>query len=175
MALLERTHSESRGSLWRSHAAKGKRDAPVAYHTRNKHQERISDWKKDDIKKKWSSSTCDVIAIDKPHRKAGPDVHSVDDEFNFHAFQWRRETKHVSSLSKMVLHPSYLRIIGMGRPALPLLLRELEKNRGHWLVALNAIEGKDHAPPGSTFNQAVDAWISWGRQQGYLTSDSAPR
>jgi len=52
--------------------------------------------------------------------------------------QWRRETLHTSSLTKMITHPSYLRIIGMGQSVLPLLFRELEVRPDHWLVALNA-------------------------------------
>ncbi len=88
-------------------------------------------------------------------------------DFAFHVSRWRRETRHYSSLSKMVLHPSYLRIIGMGRAILPLLFRELEARRDHWLVALNAITGEDPAAPDSSFAQAVDAWLQWGREKGY--------
>lgn len=66
------------------------------------------------------------------------------------------------------LAPCYLRIIGMGRRVLPLLLKELEENKDHWLVALNAITGQDPAPNGSTFDEAVVAWLAWGRTHGYL-------
>jgi hypothetical protein len=83
--------------------------------------------------------------------------------------QWRRETLHTSSLTKMITHPSYLRIIGMGQSFLPLLLRELDVRPDHWLVALNAITGVDPAPVGSNFDEAVNAWLDWGRRQGYLT------
>src|ERR1017187_8772084 len=34
--------------------------------------------------------------------------------------RWRNETGHLSSVTRMVLHPSYLRIIGLGRGGLPL-------------------------------------------------------
>ena len=84
------------------------------------------------------------------------------------ADSWRRDTAFVSMLSKKVLHPAYQRIIGMGRPALPLILRELQATRSHWLWALNAITGEDPAKPGDTFDQAVDAWLTWGRKQGLL-------
>lgn len=91
------------------------------------------------------------------------------DEFAAHVLKWRRETKHYSSVAKMVAHPSYLRIIGMGRQILPLLLRELESRPDHWLVALNAITGEDPVNAECTFQQAIGAWLQWGRKKGYLT------
>jgi len=90
------------------------------------------------------------------------------DEFASHVLKWRRETKHYSSVMSMVTHPSYLRIIGMGRQILPLLLRELESRPDHWLVALNAITGEDPASAECTFQQAIGAWLQWGRKRGYL-------
>lgn len=89
-------------------------------------------------------------------------------EFRKHAEKWCKDTAHSSSISKIVNHPSYLRIIGMGPSVLPLLLTELQNKPDHWLVALNAITGHDPAPPDSTFTEAVDAWLSWGRAEGYL-------
>lgn len=56
---------------------------------------------------------------------------------------------------------------GSGRLAAP--FRELEERPDHWLVALNAITGVDPAPVGSNFEEAVNAWLDWGRRQGYLT------
>jgi len=87
------------------------------------------------------------------------------------ADQWRRETRHQSSASKMAMHPAYQQIIGMGRDAIPFILRELRRTRGHWLWALFAITGEDPAPEGSTFAEAVDAWLSWGTQHGYAPPD----
>ena len=92
----------------------------------------------------------------------------LESEFRAHAGQWRRETMHVSSLTKMITHPSYLRIIGMGSSVLPFLFKELNQRPDHWLVALNAITGQDPAPPDCTFDAAVAAWLDWGRQHGYL-------
>lgn len=82
--------------------------------------------------------------------------------------RWKKETRHLSSVTKMIAHPSYMRIMGMGPDALPLILRELRERPDHWLVALNAITGEDPATLNSTFRQAVDAWLAWGVQQGYL-------
>lgn len=81
---------------------------------------------------------------------------------------WRRQTRHMSSVAKMVNHPAYRKIMTMGKPVLPLLMAELRDRPDHWLVALNAISGEDPAPEQSTFTQAVEAWLEWGRKMGYL-------
>jgi hypothetical protein len=88
--------------------------------------------------------------------------------FREQADVWSKETRHLSSITKMVAHPSYRRIMGMGPDALPLLLRELRERPDHWFIALNAITGEDPASSASTFHQTVDAWLSWGIQRGYL-------
>lgn len=90
-------------------------------------------------------------------------------EFEFRKLvdKWRKDTQHTSSIKKMVEHPSYQRIIEMGHDVLPLLFRELNARRDHWLVALNAITAEDPAPEGATFDEAVDAWLAWGREKGY--------
>lgn len=98
-----------------------------------------------------------------------PTTHRTDDtEFCALAAQWRAETKYLSSVSKMVRHPAYQRIISMGWPAVPLILKELQQNSDHWLVALHLITGEDPAPADATFGEAVQAWLQWGRQKGYL-------
>lgn len=81
---------------------------------------------------------------------------------------WKRETRHTSSLNKMVSNPSYLRIIGMGQSAVALLLREIKERPDHWLVALNAITEEDPTPQGATFMDAIQAWLQWGRFNGYI-------
>ena len=92
---------------------------------------------------------------------------TVDQLFQELVERWKRDTMHSSSVTRMVVHPAYLRIIGLGPDALPLLLRELRERPDHWLVALNAITGTDPAPEGASFNQAVAAWLEWGEREGY--------
>jgi hypothetical protein len=83
--------------------------------------------------------------------------------------QWRRETRHVSSLSKIAMNPSYQKIIGMGERAIPFILRDLRDSGGHWLWALHVITDKDPAPEGASFREAKAAWIDWGKAQKLLT------
>jgi hypothetical protein len=97
-----------------------------------------------------------------------PPLLELAGQFEELARQWRRETAHLSSVSKMAMHPAYQRITGLGPAALPLILRELKRKPGHWFWALNAISGEDPAQPGDNFPQAVAAWLRWGEERGYL-------
>lgn len=98
-----------------------------------------------------------------------PGSNALELAFKQHVETWRRDCKHTSSLTKMITHHSYLRIIGMGPAVLPFLFRELLRRPDHWLVALNSITGEDPAVPGSGFMEAVTAWLSWGERHGYLS------
>ena len=101
--------------------------------------------------------------------KRGVPVNPVlEAEFRTLVERWHKDTQHLSSVRKMIAHPAYARIIRSGSKVLPMLFRELSERPGHWLVALNAITHEDPAPAGSTFGQAVKAWLAWGRDRGYL-------
>lgn len=93
---------------------------------------------------------------------------NVARRFQHLAERWRTETRYLSSLSKVSMHPAYQQIIGLGRDALPLILQELEQNGGHWLWALHSITGEDPAPLDATFHEAVSAWLEWGRERRLL-------
>ncbi|MEH2085507.1 hypothetical protein [Nostoc sp.] len=83
--------------------------------------------------------------------------------------QWREENRGVSSTNQMSMHPAYQQIIGMGKPVIPLLLRELEKKSGHWFWALKSISREDPVPPEyrGKVKEMTKAWLEWGRQRGY--------
>lgn len=93
----------------------------------------------------------------------------LEQEFNALADRWHRETRLLSSVSKMAMHPAYQGIIALGRSVIPFVLRDLKKTRDHWLWALYVLSRfHDPAPPDATFDEAVDAWLAWGKEQGYL-------
>ncbi len=81
---------------------------------------------------------------------------------------WSRDTCAVSSVTTMILHPAYQRIIGLGRQALPLLFQELRANPGHWFWALRSITGEDPTKPGDDFQHAIEGWLRWGQTHGYI-------
>jgi hypothetical protein len=74
------------------------------------------------------------------------------------AAQWERETGMLSLVQKMVMHPAYQRIIGMGQPVVPLILRALE-----------AITGANPVLPEQRgrLDEMAAAWLAWGRENGY--------
>jgi hypothetical protein len=90
--------------------------------------------------------------------------------FNALASEWQRDTQFASSVSDMVIHPSYQQIIGMGEKVVPVLLRELERRPHHWFWALKAITRQDPVPEEARghFDAMVAAWLQWGRTQGYI-------
>ena len=52
--------------------------------------------------------------------------------------------------------------------AVPLILKELSERPGHWMPALKAICGLDPSPKDATVEEAIRAWLAWGREQKYL-------
>ncbi len=93
---------------------------------------------------------------------------SRTEKFHSLAEAWQRDVRLTSSLTEMILHPAYQRIIGMGFEALPFLLRELERKPDHWFWALTAITGADPVPPEDRgkLRKMAEAWLRWGKEQG---------
>ncbi len=84
--------------------------------------------------------------------------------------RWQTDTRLSSSVAEMAMHPAYQRIIGMGRRAVPLILRELERRPHHWFWALAAITGERPVPPGDygQVRKMTEAWLRWGKSNGLL-------
>jgi hypothetical protein len=88
--------------------------------------------------------------------------------------QWKRERKLYTSVATMSMLGSYQGIIGMGKPALPLILAQLKaegNSPDHWFWALAAIaKDVNPVPPESRGKVAemAKAWLAWGQQQGYV-------
>ena len=84
--------------------------------------------------------------------------------------QWRGETLFISSSTEKMTHPAYQRIIGMGPAVVPLLLRELQEQGGHWFWALRAITEEDPVNPVDVgrMRKMTEAWLQWGKQHNLL-------
>ena len=95
-------------------------------------------------------------------------VEKLRAEFNTLVTQWRNETKFLSSSDDKILHSAYQSIIAMGAAAVPLVLEELESRRGRWFWALHFMAKTDPVPEGANVDQAREAWLKWGRDNGYL-------
>lgn len=84
--------------------------------------------------------------------------------------QWEAECGITSSLTKIVLAPSYQRIIAMGPKAILLILRQLElegDDPDWWFWALEMLTGDNPVPEGARGNTVAmaKAWLDWGQRK----------
>lgn len=86
--------------------------------------------------------------------------------------EWKSKTRYMSNSAQMATVWPYQQIIGMGRPALPLILNELDQETDHWFWALEAIGGEDPVPPDQKghVDKMAQAWVQWGRKKGLIGS-----
>jgi hypothetical protein len=82
--------------------------------------------------------------------------------------EWQRDTAHLSVVKRKIQHRAYQEIIDMRYAGVPLILKELSERPNHWMPALKAITGTDPSPDNATFDQAVEAWLAWGREKKFL-------
>jgi hypothetical protein len=93
--------------------------------------------------------------------------------------QWKGTQNTLSSVvGDITRNPSYFRIVGMGRRALPsifMYLNEETKSEepDHWFPALSAITGANPVPAGKEgkIRDMAMAWLEWGRREGYLNAE----
>ena|SRR6266576_2465133 len=98
------------------------------------------------------------------------DDKSLELEFTERADRWEREAGIHSSPGAAILHNDYQSILGMGKPAIPLILKRLQRSGGNWFWALRHIsrEEEDPAKDAKDIQAAILAWIEWGRRNHYL-------
>jgi hypothetical protein len=89
-------------------------------------------------------------------------------EFHALAERWRLETGGLSSIMRIIMHPAYQRIIGMGPVAIPMILDDLARTEDHWFWALQSITGENPIPKEASgyVDRMAEAWLEWGRQHG---------
>ncbi|MBN4054538.1 hypothetical protein JYT87_02395 [Nitrospira defluvii] len=94
----------------------------------------------------------------------------IQNRFRSLVSEWKRDTSYFSSITDMATHPAYQRIIGLGKSAIPLILRELQEEPNHWFWALMAITDIDPVIPEhqGRLREMSEDWLQWGREQGYL-------
>jgi hypothetical protein len=100
-----------------------------------------------------------------------PPMETVDQKVARLLAQWDEETALISSTTQIEAHPAYRAIIGLGKPALPALFREMERTRnGHLDGAVGAITGVQPVPPelAGRMRSIADVWVKWAKDNGYL-------
>jgi hypothetical protein len=105
-----------------------------------------------------------------PASVASLPTNAQEQRFRQLASQWRKEVAHLSSSVQMAAHPAYREIIAMGKPAIPLLLAELQRAPHFWFAALRALTGENPVPKeiAGQVKAMARAWIQWGKDKGHV-------
>jgi hypothetical protein len=83
---------------------------------------------------------------------------------------WKKERSAISSITEAAMIPSYLKIVGMGQDAVPLIMRQL-KSEGddpdQWFLALRLITGQNpvNADHQGDFLKMSKAWLEWYEEE----------
>jgi hypothetical protein len=114
----------------------------------------------------FSSITADVFTAD-----ANEDI-EIEATLNELEAQWREETSFLSSMSAKIDNQWYQKIIALGQPVIPLLLKRLQKTPDHWFEALRKLTlenpVKDRPEIRGDMTAMSECWVSWGKKRGYL-------
>jgi hypothetical protein len=100
-----------------------------------------------------------------------PEMLVVDPDwvrFRWLVREWHAERGTTSSPIDMAICPAYQRILAMGKPAIPLIFKQLElegDDPDHWFWALSYLTGEDPVPSEDQGNMRKmrAAWLHWGR------------
>jgi hypothetical protein len=95
---------------------------------------------------------------------------NVRDRFQRLAAKWKEQSRFLSNTLQIAMLDSYQSIIGLGEPAVPLILEELRREPAQWFWALKAITEQDPVPAEARgqVRLMAQAWIDWGRQRGLI-------
>ena len=99
-----------------------------------------------------------------------PLVTDTQAKFERLASEWKHETAHLSSPDMIAEHRAYQEIIGMGKEAIPLILRDLEDSQAQWFWALRSIARESPVRPedrGDVHAMTV-AWLDWGKDRRHI-------
>ena len=90
--------------------------------------------------------------------------------FNNLENEWKESTSILSSITEIVMHPSYQQIIGIGPSAIPFIFLSMRREPDHWFWALKAITGEDPVPNEyrGKIKKMTEAWRDWGKKNLYL-------
>lgn len=96
--------------------------------------------------------------------------HTLAAQFRELATKWKDDTKLTSSLTEVVLNPSYQRIIGLGPMVIPFVLQDLQDNGGHWFWALEALSGVNpvNEEDAGRVKKMTQVWLEWGRGKDFI-------
>jgi hypothetical protein len=95
---------------------------------------------------------------------------SVEEKFAALADAWDEHNSGRSVID--YAHFAHLQIIGMGAPALPLILDRLIEGEGdgRWVFALKCVSGDQTDTPAmrGDLDAVIKAWSEWGKRNGHI-------
>jgi hypothetical protein len=94
---------------------------------------------------------------------------SVEQRFRELEAAWLADTYVLSSYTRIVGHPAFRAIVGLGEAVVPFMLTDLEKRPRLWVWALPEITGEDPvaAEDAGNIERMSETWLRWGREKGY--------
>jgi hypothetical protein len=100
-----------------------------------------------------------------------PSETELRNRFKEWAAEWKSQSRHLSNSAQMAMLRPYQRIIGMGWPAVPLILEELRREPDQWFWALESITNQNPVPSEAAghVRQMAQAWVMWGQVQGLIS------
>jgi hypothetical protein len=93
---------------------------------------------------------------------------SLETKFRELAETWYMETMPLSSYIEKILHPSYQKILVLGRGVVPLIMNELRDMPNDWFWALRILTDTDPVKPeqAGDMQAMADAWLNWWEHYG---------
>jgi hypothetical protein len=81
---------------------------------------------------------------------------------------WQDATGGLSSPKRKFAHPTYRAILKLGPSTVPFILGELQQRPDWWFDALEFLTRAHPAKPTDSFEEAVNAWINWGKSNNLI-------
>jgi hypothetical protein len=94
----------------------------------------------------------------------------IESEFQELAKKWKKQTGHYSTMIHVTRNENYLRIIALGKPIIPFILKDMEKEPDYWFEALRILSNDNPVPKehlGDLYKM-TDDWLSWGRKKAII-------
>ena len=87
------------------------------------------------------------------------------------ADQWERETYFLSNSATSVRHLAHQEIISMGEEVIPLILKRMQCQGGHWFDALHQLTNASPVHPDNRGKIRImqESWLQWGIDNGYIS------
>lgn len=92
----------------------------------------------------------------------------VERQFRELAQTWYLETMPLSSYIEKILHPSYQKILVLGKRAVPLIMDEISDMPNDWFWALRMLADVDpvRAEDAGNMQAMANAWLEWWKTDG---------